>query len=85
MCVIVMSDIFGVDYVTLVFVLAYIFILFLDLNYFYFEVLYQIGTLADTLKFVWSYWSEIEAIFLIISKLSKSGICIRVKFALRDF
>ena len=52
MCVIVMSDIFGVDYVTLVFVFAYIFILFLDLNYFYFEVLYQIGTLADTLKFV---------------------------------
>ena len=61
MCVIVMSDIFGVDYVTLVFVLAYIFILFLDLKF----SKYQIGTLADTLKFVWSYWSEIEVIFLI--------------------
>ena len=39
MHVIVISDISEVDYVTLVFVLTYIFILFLDLNYFHFEVI----------------------------------------------
>ena len=67
MRVIVISDISEVDYVTLVFVLAYIFILLFRFELFSFLsfLSVKLAFLDDTLKFVWSYWSDIEVIFLI--------------------
>lgn len=114
MCVIVMSDIFGVDYVTsdiniywrmvsssyglclIKFTYCGFCLIYWTLTFnpsvYWSEVktdnigvcigLYKYSLFRFELFSFWSYWSDI---FLIISKLSKSGLCISVKFTLRNF